>query len=362
MKSTKLDAMQVLGECFMTGFDGPILSDDTSAFLSQASIGGVLLFSHNYQDPRQLAELTNQVQDCRRDLPLWIAADQEGGRVQRFKNGFTLLPPAAELGILDSPKAAFEVSDICARELKLAGINVNFAPCADILTEPKNKVIGDRSFGQSEELVSKMVSAFVRGHIKAGVQPCIKHFPGHGSTVEDSHDELPKIHRSLQQLKDCELKPFIKAFKSRCSMVMSAHILNDLLDPTSPATFSPKTLKTLLRKDLRYQRIVFSDDMEMSAVTKTFGVEEAPVKALLAGCDVLIYRSEKATRKAYDSVRKALDLGAISPSVILEAADRSLTLKEEFLKDFEQVSPDLAEKKIGTQENQELLKKALAEP
>ena len=277
------EAQSCLGELFLIGFNGLELSDDTSAFLSQAGIGGVLLFAHNYSNVEQVTELNNQVQECRKELPLWIAVDQEGGRVQRFKDPFTILPPAQEIGKMGSPRAAFDIGQITAKELSAVGVNLNFSPCVDILTNPENKVIGDRAFGGDAETVTRTASGIVRGHVVSGVQPCVKHFPGHGDTLEDSHDELPIVDLSKDQLRERELKPFIKTFKSRCNMTMVAHILNKQIDPEYPATLSKKTLSEFLRKELRFSKIIVSDDLEMEAISKQYNPEEAGVLAIEAG-------------------------------------------------------------------------------
>ena len=246
--STLDEAQNKLGELFLVGFDGETLSDDTSAFLSQAGIGGVILFSRNYKNPTQVAELINEVQECRAEFPLWISVDQEGGQIQRFKEGFTQFPTAKDIGNSSSPKVAFTVAEIMAKELRAVGVNLNFAPVADINTNPENPVIGDRSYGETEEKVTRLVTAMVRGLITNGIQPCVKHFPGHRDTSVDSHFDLPKVNTSLETLRDREFRPFVKCFKSRCNMVMTAHILNEAIDPDYPATLSKKTLTDLLRK------------------------------------------------------------------------------------------------------------------
>lgn len=319
-------AQERLGELFVMGFEGKTLSDDTSAFLAQAGIGGVILFAPNYESPRQLAELASQVQACcaKERPPIWISVDQEGGKVQRFKQGFTLIPSAARIGATQSPKLAFEISEAVAKELRACGINLNFAPVADINTNATNPVIGklDRSFGTTEDLVTKMVSSFVRGHVVQGVQPCLKHFPGHGHSDVDSHFGLPRVATTLGEMRLREFRPFMRGVRSRGEMIMSGHIVFPAVDPERPATLSKTFLTEILRDELQFEGVLFSDDMEMQAITDHFGAEEAPRLALEAGCDVLIYRSEKATRHAYASLRKALEGGTLSPERVIQAADR----------------------------------------
>jgi beta-N-acetylhexosaminidase len=350
-------ARKALGQLFIIGFNGLELPGDTSNFISQSRIGGVILFAHNFETPGQLAELSNQIQECRGEVPLWVSVDHEGGRVQRFKKGFTKLPEAAAIAATDSPKLAFEIAEMSARELKAAGINLNFAPVADIHTNPKNPVIGPRAYGTTEEQVSKMVSAVVRGHCVQGVQPCVKHFPGHGDTTTDSHFALPRVETPLEILQEREFRPFVKAFKSRCSLVMTAHILNPKLDPEFPATLSKKVLREILRKNLRYSRVIVSDDMEMKAITDHFGVDDAPRLAIQAGCDLLIYRSEAAARHAYESLSKALESGALAPELVLEAETRVLALKRESLLPYHPVAISEVGQKIGIPEHQAIVQK-----
>lgn len=354
------DARKSLGELFILGFKGLELEDDTSAFISQAGIGGVIIFSHNYESPAQVAELVNQVQECRSKLPLWVSVDHEGGRVQRFRKGFTRIPDAATISAANSPKLAFDIAEMMGKELKAVGINVNYCPIADINTNPKNPIIGARAFGNDEEQVSKMVTAMVRGHLVAGVQPCVKHFPGHGDTNTDSHFALPRVDTPLETLRDREFKPFVKAFKSRCSMVMTAHILCPGIDPERPSTLSSKTLREILRKELRYSKLIISDDMEMKAITDHFGPEDAPRLAIEAGCDLLIYRSEGAARHAYEALVKALEDGKLAPELVLEAANRSREVKKEAFPKYEPVNVPDVTKKVGIPEHQALIEKLTA--
>ncbi len=327
----KNDALNTLGELFLVGFNGLELSQETSHFLSQARIGGVILFSHNFENPGQMAELTNQIQECRSELPLWVSVDHEGGKVQRFRKGFTRIPDAIAIGSMNSPKLSFEISEIMAKELKTVGVNLNFSPVGDIATNPKNPVIGNRAFGTSEGTVSKMSSAFVRGHLVSGVQPCVKHFPGHGDTSTDSHYALPRVDTTLEVLEQRELLPFIKAFKSKCGMVMTAHIIVSKVDPKVPATLSATILQGILRKKLKFTKVIVSDDMEMKAITSHFGAEDAPRMAVQAGCDLLIYRTEQAARIGYEALRKAIENETLSSDRVLEAAQRCQSLKREIL-------------------------------
>ncbi|MGK5082915.1 beta-N-acetylhexosaminidase [Bdellovibrionota bacterium FG-1] len=355
-------ARTALGQLFIMGFSGPELSAETQAFISQAGIGGLLLQTVNYESPAQLAELSNQAQECSKEFPLWIAVDHEGGRVQRFKKHFTRIPDAAVIGAMNSPRLAFEISEMVAKELKAVGINLNFAPVVDIATDPRNAVLVNRAYGNTEDTVSKIANAVVRGHVVQGVQPCIKHFPGHGDTGTDSHFSLPRVDTTLEILREREFKPFTKAFKSRCAMVMTGHIVCTRLDPEFPATLSAKILRGILRTELRYSRLIISDEMEMKAISDHYSAEHAPILALQAGCDVLLYKAEAGARLAYAAVLKALDEGQLAPAIILEAARRVRDFKQSTLLPYHPAKVADVGKTVGIPEHQQLMEQVLAGP
>lgn len=357
MPSSLDSAKQALGQLFITGVSGLELSAESQAFLKNSNIGGVILFQGNFESPGQVAELINGIQECRGDQPLWISVDHEGGRVQRFKTSFTKIPDAAMIAATNSPKLAFEIAQMMARELKAVGINLNYSPVADINTNPKNPVIGNRAFGNNEEIVTKMITAIVRGHLTEGVQPCVKHFPGHGDTSTDSHFSLPKVDTDLETLMEREFKPFAKAFKSHCALTMTAHIVCTKIDPERPATLSKTILTDILRKQLRYTGLIVSDDLEMKAITDHFGAEDAPRLAIQAGCDLLIYRSEAAARLAYQACLKALETGKLEAETVLAAENRIRALKKETLTPYKAVNISALSEKIGTPENLALIEK-----
>lgn len=307
MGTNSSELRKTLGQCFFIGFEGLELPSTVQAFITENAIAGVTLFANNYESPAQVAELINNIQALRGDgPPLAIAVDHEGGKVQRFKKPFTKFPEARVIGDKDSPKLAFECAEAMGKELKTVGINLVYAPVADINTNPGNPVIGRRAFGETEERVSKMVSAYVRGFLTQGVQPVVKHFPGHGDTAQDSHFHLPKIKTPLDTIVSRELKPFAKAFRSKCEMVMTAHILVETLEPKLPATLSAKILQGILREQLGYRGLVISDDMEMKAIADHFGEADAPLKALEAGVNILLYHTEPAQTRAFEGLLSKL--------------------------------------------------------
>lgn len=360
MKANIEKAKRLLGQCFSIGFDGIDLKESVATFIKQNSIGGVTLFANNYESPAQVAELINNLQGCMTEgLPLIIAVDHEGGRVQRFKKPFTKFPPALSIGNLNSPKLAFDAAAVQAKELKAVGVNVNFAPVADINTNVKNPVIGDRSFGETEERVTKMVTAYARGYLTNGIQPVLKHFPGHGDTNKDSHFHLPKVSTPLETILDREVRPFTKAFRSHCEMVMTAHIIVECIDPKLPATLNPKILKDLLRDQLRYTGIIYTDDMEMKAITDHFGEVDAALLALEAGADILLYHTMPFVEKVFEPLLSKLTSSAGKKAMVnLEESSRRVErFKVKNFLPYKPVYIPELEKQIGTPENIEVLTK-----
>ncbi len=294
-----------VGQLFITGISGLALTEEEKEFIQSKNIGGVILFKHNYEAPGQLAELVNEIQSLRDEYPLFISVDQEGGRVRRFQTQFTQFPSMYEVGLKDSPKLTFEIHKLLGEELAACGVNLNFAPCCDIWTNEKNKVIGDRAFGTDAETVEKHVSAAIRGLHTSNVLACAKHFPGHGNTTKDSHFDLPFVTKSLEEIEKLELVPFRKASKSRVEFMMMAHLVVDSIDKEVPCTLSPKAYQ-FLREELKYKKLIITDDMEMKAISDRNSTMDAGLMALEAGADVLLYRSLDKAKEVYEALMLAI--------------------------------------------------------
>lgn len=322
-----------VGQLFITGISGLSLTDDEKVFLKNSNIGGVILFKENYSDPGQLAELINEIQILRDEYPLFISVDQEGGRVRRFKTHFSQFPAMYEIGKKKSPKLTFEVHKLMSEELKACGVNLNFAPCCDIWTNDNNKVIGDRAFGSDAELVEAQVSAAIRGLHTNNVLACAKHFPGHGNTTKDSHFDLPYVKKSIEELRCLELKPFYKASKSRVEFIMMAHLVVDAIDSDLPCSLSSKAYE-FLRSELKYKKLIITDDMEMKAISDNYSYPEAGRMALEAGADILIYRSMEKTKEVYFGLMKLIKDKEIRITPLGEKIDRVLDCKKRFFSEY----------------------------
>ena len=225
---------ELVGQLTLIGVSGHSLTNDEKKFIIENNISGIVLFGRNVSEPKQIRDLCAEIQSLRHKMadraPLFIGIDMEGGRVHRLKKPFTQWPPLKNIGDLDAPTVAFHFAHRMGVELMSVGINLDFAPCVDVFTNPKNTVIGDRAVSSDPHQVEKMASALVRGYIKSGILSCAKHFPGHGHTIADSHEELPVEENTLEQLHKVELVPFKKALRSRVDMVMTGHILFKNID------------------------------------------------------------------------------------------------------------------------------------
>lgn len=334
MALDKKNVKNLVGQLFLVGFNGYSVPNDFKKSMQDYNLGGTIYFKRNVQSPAQLAELSNEVQFlCRAkdQPPLFISIDHEGGKVNRLVKPFTKFPGNDYLGELGSPKVGFEFGAVLGKELKAVGINMNYAPVVDVNTNPNNPIIKNRAFSSDPEVCAKLGSAVSRGIQKMGVISVAKHFPGHGDTKEDSHLTLPKVHKSVEDLENCELIPFRRSIRSRVEGIMTAHIINTAIDPELPATLSEKTITGILRNSLRFSRLIISDDLEMKAISDNFGAEQAAVLAVNAGCDILIYRGDGGFPVApIEAVIKAVEDKQIPMAKIEAAVNRIMQSKKAY--------------------------------
>jgi beta-N-acetylhexosaminidase len=287
------DSVQIrAGQTLLAGFEGLEPPPQLLEAASAGQLGGFVLFARNLVDPAQVRDLNAHLIDASHpEHPPWIAVDQEGGRVARLKQPVLQLPAMRKLGDTGDVDLALEAARLLGSQLAALGFNLDFAPVVDVDTNPANPVIGDRSFGSDPERVAAMAGAFARGLQLSGVAACAKHFPGHGDTDLDSHLALPRLTHTRQRLDQVELLPF-RRLAAECASIMSAHIVFEALDPERPATLSPRLIEGLLRQELGYSGIVFSDDLEMRAIADHQGVPQAACAAIEAGCDAVLICSK----------------------------------------------------------------------
>ncbi|MEU9233282.1 glycoside hydrolase family 3 protein [Streptomyces subrutilus] len=320
------DALAVL----QPGFEG---TTAPAWLLRQVAEGltAVGLFGRNIASPEQLAALTAQLRAEREDV--LVAIDEEGGDVTRLEvRGGSSFPGNLALGAVDDTGLTREVARELGRRLAECGVNLNWAPSADVNSNPDNPVIGVRSFGADTRLAARHTAAYVEGLQAAGVAACTKHFPGHGDTNVDSHHALPRIDVDLDTLQARELVPFRAAIEAGTKAVMSAHILVPALDPTRPATLSPQILTGLLRKELGYEGLIVTDGMEMNAIAGTYGIERGSVLAVAAGADAICVggglADEATVLRLRDALVAAVREGTLPEERLAEAAGRVRALAE----------------------------------
>lgn len=285
----------------MLDIEGKALTPADRELLQEPAVGGVILFSRNFASPSQLKDLVSEIRALRRP-PLLIAADYEGGRVQRFRDGFTPIPPMRSLGRqYDSdPAAALAMAKTCGwiigAELRANGIDLSFGPCVD-LDWGVSEVIGDRSLHRKPRAVAELALALIRGMRDAGMAAVAKHFPGHGAVVADSHEKLPVDRRPYSVLLD-DMQPYEKLTQNRAlAGVMLSHIVYPELDP-QPAGFSSFWINEQLRKQIGFDGAVFSDDLSMKATAEYGSMAQRARLALQAGCDMVLICNDRAAARA----------------------------------------------------------------
>ena len=334
---------QKAAQLLVAGIEGTEPGEDAVQAIQGYQVGGVILFGRNVESAEQLAALTNGLKELNGDyVPLFLCVDQEGGRVDRMPPEVTDLPSALDFGSIADPAArmaaCFTLGQTLAAQCAAFGFNMDFAPSLDIWSNPDNTVIGDRAFGNDWEWTAFFGMSAVEGMEKQGtVIPVVKHFPGHGDTAVDSHTALPVVDKTLEDLWQSELVPFDMVLSGQfwgepvmepTPAVMVAHILLSQIDPDNPASLSPEVVTGLLREEMGYEGVVCTDDLTMGAISNTYGMGEAAVLAVEAGCDLLLVcHSADNLAAAHAALVDAVDSGRISMERLDESVYRVLSLK-----------------------------------
>ncbi|XRQ03324.1 glycoside hydrolase family 3 protein [Actinomadura welshii] len=333
--------------------DGPdgMPAEETRRAIQDLKIGSVI--TSEPRTPGIAARYANRLQrwaaGTRLRLPLLVSGDFEFGTTHNVREGTTPLPNAMGLGAARDPRLAREAAAITAAEARAMGFHWNYAPVADVNTNPANPIIGVRSFGERTDLVGGLVAAQVRAYGRAGVIATPKHFPGHGDTETDSHLGLPAVGYDRATLDRVHLPPFQRAIDAGAPAIMTAHVVVDAIDPDLPATLSPAVLTGLLREEMGFDGLIVTDAMDMDAIDENWGTREATVKAVAAGADVIMSTGDyTAHAEAVDALRGALRDGSLTEARVDASVRRVMALKCEYkVADHRYVSPRLAERISG---------------
>jgi len=316
-----------LGELMIVGLPGTDLSPDVEAELLRIKPSGVILFAANLTDADQTARLARAVQQTlgTPELPAIVSADEEGGMVSQLSGFWEVAPSARSVASSGGPPLVKDLAQRTSRRLLMLGINMNFAPVLDIDSNTANPVIGVRSFGATPSLVTAAGRAAIEGMLAAGIIPVVKHFPGHGDTSLDSHVELPVVSADEAKMNLRELRPFEAAVNWGVPVVMTAHVLVPAFepDPKRPATISSRVVTDLLRGRMRFGGVVITDALEMAGATSIAPYGEVAVRAIEAGCDLLLYsKLTPGPQEALVALREALRSGRLTEERVQASLDR----------------------------------------
>lgn len=332
----KIDNMTLdekIGQLLIVGFEGTTIDNNTRYLIENLKVGGVILFQRNIKNIDQVVDLTNGLKDINKNnkAPLFISTDEEGGNISRLPEGYKKLPNAKQIGDLDDLDFSFKFGELLGIRLKSLGINLNYGPVMDINSNPSNPVIGNRAFGNKSKIVTRNGIGVLKGIKSVNVIPSIKHFPGHGDTDMDSHVNLPIINKSLEDIKKLELIPFQRSIEEGIDMVMVAHILFPEIDKNYPSTMSENIINKLLREELGYDGVVISDDLTMGAITKNYSLEDASLKFLEAGGDIiLICHGIDNPSKIVEYIKEAVEKNILTIEDIDKKLYRILSLKDKY--------------------------------
>ncbi len=322
-----------IGQLVIAGFDGPTVPVEIEALAREFDLGGIILFARNVESPEQVAEVARIGRELGRALPAWVSLDQEGGRVARLREPFTRWPPMHTLGRCGDDRLAERFARALAVELSAVGVTLDFAPVLDVLTRPNNPAIGDRALAEQADVVARLGRVIIETLQTNGIAACGKHFPGHGDTAVDSHHELPIVEQDVERLRAVEMVPFRTAIEANVAAVMMGHLLVPAIDEAEPATLSRPVVQQLLRDELGFDGVVFTDDLDMGAIANRYGVGETVVRAVAAGCDGLLLCGADHGKQfeALESLVHAVEDEQLSIAAVERSMARHRRLKERFL-------------------------------
>ena len=332
----KLDNMTLdekIGQMITIGIDGYSVDDTAKQLITDKKVGGVILFKNNISYSNQLLQLINDIKgiNSTNKIPIFISVDQEGGRVNRLPSEIKSLPSNEIIGNKNDNKLAYDIGKNIGYALGSFGFNMDFAPVLDVNSNPNNTVIGDRSFSNDKDKVASLGASEINGFKDSNIISVAKHFPGHGDTATDSHYALPIINKTLDELKSVEFVPFKKSIEEKVPAIMVSHILMPQIDANNPASMSKTIITDILRKDLKFDGLIVTDDMTMGAVTNELDITTACINSINAGADLLLvchgYDNEI---NVINAIKDAVNNGIISIDTINSSVYKILSLKENY--------------------------------
>jgi beta-N-acetylhexosaminidase len=332
MKTAALSTEQQAGQRLMVGFEGTGLNEDLKDLIHRLKIGGIILFAGNLKSPDQIKQLCRSIQDyaklCQQP-PLFIAVDQEGGQVARLQEPFTIFPGNPHM---KSEEDAVHFAEITAAELNQVGINMNMAPVMDVSPEGSGSIMAERTFGDNPTWVSRLGVRVIEHLQLNNIMAVAKHFPGIGRTTLDSHMNMPVLHDDLPMMAKFDLIPFAAGIQNGVSGVMLSHIFYTKLDPQWPASLSPQIAKNLLRKQMGFDGLVLTDDLDMGAISKHFDIHTAIHQILAADIDLtLICHKGPNIEIAFEKILKEMTDSPEIKKRGLESAERIMRAKRRYL-------------------------------
>lgn len=336
-----IDAVNTNGE----KIDFTMVTPEVEEVFNKYKLGGIILFKNNMIDKEQTKKLTEDIQKTSRDIGVFIGTDEEGGTVTRIPRD-AQAPSARTIGDSEDPNLSFETAKSIGKDMKNLGLNLDFAPVMDVDTNPENPVIGIRAFSNKPEIVAEFGVKFMEGLKSEGIISAVKHFPGHGDTIGDSHKDLVSINHSKDRINAVELYPFKKAIENNVDMVMVGHIQAKALDDSKiysskkdtevlvPSTFSSKIIEKVLREELGFKGVVITDALNMGAITNYFTLKEASINALKAGANILLMPAplepggnNEQFDEVFYGIIEEVKTGNLSENIINESLKRILKLK-----------------------------------
>lgn len=322
-----------IGQMLMISNRTPTMTSELNTTLNHVKPGGFIFFAENFTNQENSKKLIKDINDTTK-IPMLLSIDQEGGRVQRIKSQndiiVTDIPPMSDIGATNDFEKAYEVGVTIGTDLKTFGLNMNFAPVLDVLTNTENKSILGRSFGNNSTTVSEMGINVANGLKSTGIIPTYKHFPGHGSTTVDSHYELPVLTKTKEELWESDLIPFQNAIHNQAEVIMIGHLaIPNITNNSIPSSLSKEIITDLLKNELNYKGIVITDALNMKAITKYYSESQIYEMAINAGVDILLMPEHP--EMAINMIKDSIEKGKIKESQINDSVKKILTLKYKYL-------------------------------